>query len=248
MGSEVCHTGIEGLDKMLKDSLPEGYSMLVFGPPGSGIELFAKQFANAAGGKDLSSYVATEESTENIAHTMSMFGLKNQPQVVNFGEEYYEKVLARRLEVSKYREEGIRLDDIKEFTASQYESGRTVNFLTKLIYETSKMPPGFRMVVDSLNFFLEHYDLASVLSSLRTIRAHAQHNQGSILITFHGNVFRQTLKSGIEGLVDCIIELETTRVGVEFERNLVVHKVANHPEKTLIMRYHIGSAGIDVYK
>ena len=239
-------TGVEALDALLTGSLPKGCSILVFGPPGSGIELFAKQFANASTTGNGTVYVATEESTQNIHATREQMGWKSPMSVVNFGEEYYEKVLAKRLEVSKYREEGIRLEDVKEFTASLYESGRSINFLTKLIYETSKMESGFRLVVDSLNFFIEHYDPSSVLSGLRTIRAHAQHEGGAILVTYHGSLSQHTLQSGLEGLVDCIIELETNRAGNAFERYIVVHKVSNHPEKTGIMKYSIGASGIQV--
>lgn len=238
-------TGVELLDDLLKDSLPEGSSILVYGPPGSGIELFAKQFANVESAAE-TVYVATEESTKNVHAIREQMKWSSPLKVVNFGEEYYEKVLARRLDVSKYREEGIHLDDVKEFTASQYESGKSTNFLTKLIYETSKLSSGFRLVVDSLSFFLEHYEPASVLTGLRTIRAYAQRNNGTILVTLHGNPYQHTMQSGLEGLVDCIIELETNRVDGDFQRNIIVHKISNHPEKTGIMRYEIGSSGIQV--
>ncbi|MCD6461439.1 MAG: recombinase RecA [Thermoplasmata archaeon] len=242
--SGVIDTGVEAINELLTGALPEGHIILVYGPPGCGLELFAKQYANAGG--DNVTYIATDEDTDNIIATMQQFGWNKRINVVNFGKEYYQKVLAKRLEVSKYREEGIKMEDIKHFTSASWRSEKPINFLTKLIYETSRLPPGFRLVVDSLNFFLEHYDFPSVLSGLRTIRAHAQHVKGEVLYTLHTGFYHSGLESGIESLVDCLLEFETVRSGADFERSIIIHKVANHPERTGVLKYVIGNAGITV--
>ncbi len=240
-------TGIDTLDEILESALPEGYTILVYGPPGAGLEVFAKQFAGVEG-RD-TTYIATDEDTDTIKSTLQYFGWDHPGiRIVNFGKEYYEKVLARRLEISRYREEGIKVSDIKRFTASAWKSERPVNFLTKLVYETGRLPRKFRLVVDSLNFFVEHYSYASVLSALRTIRAHAQHVGGEVLYTIHGNVYQHTLQTGVESLVDCLIELETIRTSEGFERNLILHKVTNHPELTGVFKYTIGKSGFVVEK
>jgi KaiC/GvpD/RAD55 family RecA-like ATPase len=99
-------------------------------------------------------------------------------------------------------------------------------------------------VLDSLNFFLEYYSPKDVLSALRTIKAHTQHNGGVALVTLVKGVMDSHIESGIEEIVDVIIELERQRVDFEFRRNLLIRKVRNHPEKTGILAYTIDEKGI----
>src|SRR2546422_58711 len=149
---KVVSTGITALDKALMNGLPKGFTVLVTGPPGSGTELLAKQFAGA----------------------------------------------------------GVR-DEI---------------------------------VVDSLDFFLEYYAHADVLSALRTIKAHTQHEEGVALLTMLSGVYDTRTQSGVEEIVDCIVELERVRHENEFRRYLVLRKVRNHPEKTGLYEYTITDKGI----
>jgi len=240
---KVTSTGIQALDKALMDGLPKGFSVLVCGSPGSGTELFAKQFAAAGIGNENVVYFSTTERDEDVISTMEHFGWKADMKIVNIGTQYYENVLAKELEISKYRHEGITMKDIKKI--GEKEKGRRgVNFLTSLTYEISKLKPPFRVVVDSLDFFLEYYEHSSVLSALRTIKAHTQHNEGVALVTMLTNVYDTRTQSGVEEIVDCIIELEREREKQDFKRYLVIRKVRNHPEKTGIHPYAITNEGI----
>ena len=56
-------------------------------------------------------------------------------------------------------------------------------------------------------------------------------------------LFRST-QSGVEEVVDGIIELERVRAGDAFKRYLVIRKVRNHPEKTAIHAYELTKEGI----
>lgn len=44
---KVTTTGIKNLDEWLINGIPLGYTTLITGNPGAGIELFAKQFAGS---------------------------------------------------------------------------------------------------------------------------------------------------------------------------------------------------------
>jgi KaiC/GvpD/RAD55 family RecA-like ATPase len=243
---EVVSTGIPGLDEALMDGVPKGFTLLVTGGPGAGMELFAKQFAAGAEEGENVSYFTTTERDEDIQSTMDHFGWKADMNIVNIGREYYETVLAKELEVSKYRQEGITMKDIRKY----HERGlgrsrrRAVNFLTAITYEVSKLKPPFRLIIDSLDFFLEYYDHHSVLSALRTIKAHTQHYGGIALITMLSNVYDTRTESGVKEIVDCIIDLERTRGGDEFKRFLVIRKVRNRPERTGIYSYTLTDKGI----
>ena len=49
---ETTSIGVKELDKSLMNGVPKGYTILVTGTPGTGVELFAKQFAAAGIGKE----------------------------------------------------------------------------------------------------------------------------------------------------------------------------------------------------
>jgi len=124
------------------------------------------------------------------------------------------------------------------------EERRGINFLTSLTYETSRLKPPFRVVVDSLDFFLEYYDHVDVLSSLRTIKAHTQHEEGVALLTMLTGVYATRTQSSVEEIVDCSIELQRERVQNAFKNYLIIRKVRNHPEMTGIYEYKITKEGI----
>ncbi len=246
MAASAGSTGIAALDAKLMDGLPMGSTVLVSGMPGSGLELFAKQFAGAGAKDEAVVYFTTAERDEDIVNTMHDFGWTADVTIVNIGNQYYEAVLARRLEASRYRQEGVTIKDLQELHAVAAGTKREVNFLTTLAYETSQLRSPFRLVVDALDFFLESYSPTDVLSSLRTIKAHTQRSEGLALLTMLSGVHDPSVQSGVEAIVDCIFELERIRDGNEFKRNLVIRKVRNHPEKTGIHPMSLTKQGIQI--
>ncbi len=240
---KVVSTGMPALDKALMNGLPKGFTILVTGPPGSGTELLAKQFAGAGVKEENVVYFTTTERDEDVTSTMEDFGWNPDIEIVNIGNLYYESVLARKLQVSRYRQEGISVKDLRAESGGKGPD-HNVNFLTSLTYEVSKRKPPFRVVVDSLDFFLEYYAHADVLSALRTIKAHTQHEEGVALLTMLSGVYDTRTQSGVEEIVDAIVELERVRQENEFRRYLVLRKVRNHPEKTGLYEYTITDKGI----
>lgn len=244
---QVVSTGISALDKALMDGLPKGYSVLVSGAPGSGTELFAKQFAAAGVDSENVIYFTTAERDQDVRTTMQHFGWNSDLRIINIADQYYEDVLARELETSRYRQEGITMKDIRKYTGKDVQKRRTatgVNFLTSLTYEISKLDPPFRVAIDSLDFFLEYYEHHQVLSALRTIKAHTQHEGGVALVTMLTGVYETRTQSAVEEIVDCSIELLRQEEGNVFKNYLVIRKVRNHPEKTGIHQYSITEKGI----
>ncbi len=66
--------GIPALDKAIMDGIPKGYTILCIGPPGAGIELFAKRFASAGADSEDVRYFSTSEGDDDIIKTMKGFG------------------------------------------------------------------------------------------------------------------------------------------------------------------------------
>lgn len=243
-------TGVKILDESLGGGLPVGFTTLVSGSPGSGMELFAKQFATAGKEKENIIYVSTTERNEDVLSTMKRFGWKQDINIINIGTRYYEAVLSKKLEVSKYRYEGLTKEDIDALTHGG-ESEREENFLSNLTYEVSKLEPPFRLIIDSLDFFLEQHQHSEVISALRMIKAHVQHSESLAFFILQKDVYEKRTYSGIEGVVDCIIELDTwveESEESEFKRYILIKKLRNHPERTGILQYSIGDKGITIIK
>jgi len=242
--ARVVSTGIPALDKALMSGVPKGSTLLITGTPGAGMELFAKQFASAGGRDENIVYFTTAERDEDIKSTMEDFGWKADLRIVNIGRMYYDNVLARKLEVSRHRQEGLTLQDLRRIQEEEWRPIREVNFLTSLTYEVSKLSPPFRAIVDSLDFFFEYYPHNEVLSALRTIKAHTQHEEGVTLMTLLGHVYETRTQSGVEEIVDFVFELERERAEDSISRYLIIKKVRNHPEKTGIYSYEVTKEGI----
>ncbi len=236
-------TGVKILDDTLAGGLPAGFTTLVSGSPGSGMELFAKQFASAGKSDENVVYVSTNERNEDVISTMKRFGWRENLDIINIGTRYYENVLAKKLEVSKFRYEGLTREDIDALIHSE-ESHKEENFLSLLTYEVSKLDPPFRLVIDSLDFFLGQHPHGDVTSALRMIKAHVQHSDSIAFFTLQRDVYEKRTHSGIEGVVDCIIELDTWIEKAEFKRFIIIKKLRNHPERTGIFQYTIGEKGI----
>ncbi|MEM3067898.1 MAG: ATPase domain-containing protein, partial [Thermoplasmata archaeon] len=88
-------TGIVNLDHALMNGIPSGYTILISGSPGSGIELFAKQFSSAHLQEEDTIYITTTERTEDVINTMKEFNWKTDIKIINIGEEFYRKFLQK---------------------------------------------------------------------------------------------------------------------------------------------------------
>ncbi len=237
--------GIAALDETISEVLPEGYLVLVVGSPGAGMELFAKQYAAGAGEKEQILYVSTSERAEDVKRTMDAYGWSPKMTVLDVSKEYYEKVLSKDLLISRYRQEGINLKDVKNLKLTLH---RGINFLTRLIYNISRLTPPFRVVIDSMDFYFQQYEPRDVISTLRTIRAHAQHSKSVVLVTMMREAYATGTHREAENIADCIITMETKERPTGFEYYLIVTKVLNHPEKTGLFKYSIGAEGIKAIK
>ncbi len=217
--------GIPALDEHLGGGIQKGSTVLVIGTPGSGTEFFAKQFASA--GQESVTYFTSTERDEDVLGVMREYGWRTDLKIVNVGTRYYETVLAKKLEISRFRQEGVKLSDIRKF--KDEDTMKEENFLTFLAYEISKLDPPFRVVINSLDFFLENYQSSEVLMAMRTIKAHTQHSESVTLMTMLKGVHESRIQSSIEDLADVIFELEREKVGQEFKKFIMVDKVRNRP-------------------
>jgi len=232
--------GIPALDEHLGGGIQKGSTVLVIGTPGSGTEFFAKQFASA--GQEAVTYFTSTERDEDVLSVMREYGWKTDLKIVNVGTRYYEKVLAKKLDISRFRQEGVTLGDIRKF--KDEDTMKEENFLTFLAYEISKLDPPFRVVINSIDFFLENYESSEVLMAMRTIKAHTQHSESVTLMTMLKGVHESRIQSSVEDLADVILELEREKVGHEFKKFIMVDKVRNRPAMVGIIPLVYDKTGI----
>jgi KaiC/GvpD/RAD55 family RecA-like ATPase len=232
--------GIKALDEHLGGGVQKGSTLLIMGNPGSGTEFFAKQFASA--GEEVVTYFTSTERDEDVQNVMREYRWKADMSIINIGSKYYENVLAKKLEISRFRQEGMSLSDIRRF--EEKDMHKEENFLTYLSYEISKLEPPFRVVINSLDFFLENYDSAEVLMAMRTIKAHTQHSESVTLMTMLKGVHESRIQSSIEDLADVILELDREKEGHEFRKYVIVQKVRNRPAMVGIIPCAFDETGI----
>ncbi|MCU0860366.1 MAG: RAD55 family ATPase [Thermoplasmata archaeon] len=232
--------GIPALDEHIGGGVQKGATVLIMGTPGAGTEFLAKQFASVS--IEPVTYFTTTERDEDVTAVMREYGWRTDLNIVNIGTRYYEAVLAKKLEVSRFRQEGITLSDIRRFR--EQDTMKEENFLTFLSYEISKLNPPFRVVINSLDFFLENYDSAEVLMAMRTIKAHTQHSESVTLMTMLKGVHESRIQSSVEDLADVIVEMDREKVGHEFKKYLIIQKVRNRPAMVGIIPCTFDSTGI----
>ena len=237
---KLTSIGIKALDEHLGGGVQSGSTVLITGNPGSGTEFFAKQFASVGEGRV--TYFTSTERDEDVMAIMREYGWKTDMSIVNIGSKYYENILAKKLEISRFRQEGVTLADIRRF--KEKDVRKEENFLTFLSYEISKLEAPFRVVIDSLDFFLENYDSAEVLMAMRTIKAHTQHSESVTLVTMLKGVHESRIESSIEDLADVIFELDREKVGQEFHKYVMVQKVRNRPAMVGIIPCEFDETGI----
>ena len=93
---------IPEIDQPLWTALPPGWLALLVGHSGSGAPLLAKQFAHAGVGNVPVLFYTTYERTEDVQKSFDDFGWDPaEIKVVNLGDEYYERVLERGLDVAR---------------------------------------------------------------------------------------------------------------------------------------------------
>jgi len=242
---EIISTGIERLDEALIDGkgITMGTSMMIEGSAGSGKELLAKQYASAGVGSENVVYFSTDETSDELIDTFEQYNWPTDLRIVNVGTQYFEKVLSRELQASRFKQEGLSVAELRNL-GSYGSTTDQINFVADMTYEISKLKAPFRVVIDSLDFFMQYYNPIEVLSAMRTIKEYAQANGGTIMYTMSAGTCEPRIHSQIEAICDVVIELEVGRMAAEFENRLIIKKIRNHPEKAAVMIYAVTENGI----
>ncbi len=157
--AEIVSTGIERLDEALIDEkgITVGSTVLIEGTAGSGKELLSKQFAAAGVGSENVVYFSTDETSDELIETFEQYRWATDLRIVNVGTQYFEKVLSRELQASRFKQEGLSVSELRNL-GSYGSTADQINFVADMTYEVSKLRAPFRVVIDSLDFFFQYYN------------------------------------------------------------------------------------------
>ncbi len=238
--------GIRELDELLFPTLPMGWLALLTGTPGSGAQLLAKQFAHAGVGTAPVLFYTTYERTEDVRKVLDDYGWDADAiKVLNLADEYYDRVLVRGLEISRAREHGLKYEEIRH---GETKSNRFVSFnlTNRMLSDLGAIDGPFRLVLDSLDFFLEVLTPDDVTTVARQIRHRCQTLGGQALLTLHGGEHVPRVIGLLEELSNVVLEIQVHAEETRFGHTIQVRKVANHPDLARIVQAEVTSQGWQV--
>lgn len=240
---EFVSTGIEKLDNLLEGGIPRGFTTIIMGTPGSSIEILSKQLASI--GKTL--YITTEETEKEVKETMERFGWNPLDiEFVDIASKYSQNVIKgelRRVSVYEQRSK-LKLKELIEIGSSGMPpivKGEE-DFLA-ILSNKIKSATCEKVIINSLDFFLSQFSQEEIFRTIHASKISNLQHKGALFIIMtrgiHGDVFERKM----EGVADCVLELEVLQKGSTFERFLAVKKMRNYAKKIGIARYVIDSDG-----
>ena len=237
-------TGVEKLDRLLEGGVPNGFTTVILGSPGSSTEIFVKQIATVGDGV----YVTTEETKDEVVDTMNRFGW-NIPKIdfVDISSKYYSDVLdgeKRRISIHEQRSK-LKIKELIKLGSSGMPNTVTADedYLAVLSNKIKDVSTGELMIINSLDFFLSQYPQEDVLKTIYAAKVGNLRNKGALIIVMTKGVHGDLFERKMEGLADCVLELDVIQKGSSFERYLSVKKMRNYAKKIGIARYVIDDGG-----
>jgi KaiC/GvpD/RAD55 family RecA-like ATPase len=237
-------TGIEKLDNLLEGGTPKGYTVLILGSPGSGIEILSKQLASS--GKVL--YFSTDETEQEFIKTMDRFNWLNRDniEIIDFAKQYSDIVINdenKRINVYEQRSKNNLKELIQIGSSGIVESPKeTEDFLADLSNRI-RNNKNEKIILNSLDFFLDIYSEEEVIRTIHAAKIINIQNNGILFLIMTQGIHGELFERKMEGIADCVIELEVIQKGSTFERFLSIKKMKNYAKKIGIARYAIDSEG-----
>lgn len=240
---EFISTGIDKLDKLLEGGILKGFTTLILGSPGSSIEILGKQLATT--GNVL--YFTTEETKDEVVGTMSRFGWKSENvDFVDVASKYSQTILTKeRKRVSIYEQRSkLNLKELIDIGSSGMPPlVRGEDDFLAILSNKIRLSSSEKIIISSLDFFLSRYSQEDVLRTLHAAKVNNIDKKGALFIVMTKGIYGDVFERKMEGIADCVLELEVIQKGSTFERFLAVKKMRNYAKKIGIARYVIDSDG-----
>lgn len=232
------------LDELLESSLPSGWLAVVEGRSGAGASFLAKQFAHAGVGKIPVRYYTTYERAGDVNRAFTEFGWATKGlDAVDLAAEYYDRVLKRDLEVSRTRERGITFHDLAGASSLPVQR-RTFNLENRLLADLASIDGPFRVVLDSIDLFLELSEPAQVARVARHIRRLVKEYDGQALLVLQDEHAGGGARTLLEDLADLVIEVRTNATATPPSIGAAIRKVGDRPDRTGRWELTVGTKGL----
>jgi len=212
-------TGTPGLDKMLNGGLPQGHTMLVAGPTGSGKTILATAFL--------------QEGVAEGEKGVAMFFEKGTPRLRN--AELAEMVQSGNVTVVESRLLDLTVDElIDELEHTLQRTGAKRLVIDSLSEFGLYMAPEF------------HADLR--LSVFRMLSVVAKHHVTALVTIGLDDVFTELRfsQANISYLTDAVVALRYAEVEGQLQKFMSVIKVRGSDHSRDVRGYHITDSGIEV--
>ncbi len=236
---DMGSTGIPKFDTVIGGGIPRGFTIIARGAPGTGMELFAKQFVSPVEDPKKTFYVSTTEKDDEIRGLMQKYRWPSDLQIRAMGHEYNTRTLQRDLAASRLRLNGFTMSDIQRLAKTRFVETVGDNYLTDLAMTVTSLGHYYRVAIDSMDFFFQRHEPAQVLSTMRLMQTHTQDNRGLLFITQSTGVVSSALEGEMASIADILLDFEVHQMGTEFETRLTIKKFRNRPENMAMIAFRV---------
>jgi len=244
LSDDFVTTGIDKLDVLLEGGIPKGFTTLILSVPGSGCEILFKQMASC--GDTL--IFSTEETKEEIESTMRRFGWNPEGvEIVDIASSYRENILLSQQErVNIYlKRAGIDLKELIMESSGGFPKTKKIkpDFLAMLGNRMREPKLPSRIILYKLDFFLDEYPQDEVIKTVYAMKVANARNKGVLFIFLTKGLYGELFERKMEGMADCVMELDVVRKGSAFDRYIAIKKMKNFARKIGMARYTIEQNG-----
>ncbi|MBU7022590.1 MAG: MEDS domain-containing protein [Theionarchaea archaeon] len=236
-------TGIKGFDIIMDKGLPDGTTIILHGPPGTGIRVFGQQFIYS--GLQLGAqciYFTSERSSSEIKDDMKFYDWDV--------DKYVEKKQLTFIDAYTTRYEKSYSQDLDIFKELVWDVGASNQLrlaLSKHLEQmTGQKGSEIRCMIDSLSSLFRTENPEDVIDLFEIIQMDAKKYGGIYLFILDKGVHDERLVNTLLYLADGIFDFSTRERGSELEHVMRVQKLKNMIFSTKLIPYIISQEGVVV--
>jgi KaiC/GvpD/RAD55 family RecA-like ATPase len=236
-------TGIKGFDIIMDKGLPDKTAVILHGPAGTGIRVFAQQFLYSGlqmGAHGI--YFTAERPCDEIVEDMKFYDWnvedymkKKQLTFIDAYTTKYEQSYSSDLEILK--------ELVWDVGASNQLRMGLMKHLERLAQEKVTQ---IRCIIDSLSSLFRTEEPEDVIDLFEIIQIAARRYGGIYFFLLDRGVHQERLVNTLLYLADGIFEFSTRERGSELEHTMRIQKLRNMIFSTKLIPYIISEEGLVV--